>query len=89
MIALKHKDESFDTKLALVSSSAMADSPVDEDTLAKESDVEVPFKAAPLSNQERLILRKQALKMKKRPVLAVGNPFVSLFCANKSFSYSA
>lgn len=33
----------------------------------------VPFRAAPLSNKERLLLRKQALKMKRRPVLAVGN----------------
>lgn len=37
-----------------------------------ESSDEIPFKAAPLSNKERLILRKQALKMRKRPVLAVG-----------------
>lgn len=33
---------------------------------------EVPFKAARLSNRERLLLRKQALAVKKRPVLAVG-----------------
>ncbi|KAH7847885.1 hypothetical protein Vadar_031279 [Vaccinium darrowii] len=32
----------------------------------------VPFRAVRLSNRERLLLRKQALKMKKRPVLAVG-----------------
>ncbi|OVA16249.1 RNA-binding [Macleaya cordata] len=32
----------------------------------------VPSRAEPLSNRERLILRKQALKMKKRPVLAIG-----------------
>ncbi|KAM7508107.1 hypothetical protein LguiA_018560 [Lonicera macranthoides] len=32
----------------------------------------IPFRAAPLSNKERLLLRKQALKMKYRPVLAVG-----------------
>ncbi|RRT52031.1 hypothetical protein B296_00050734 [Ensete ventricosum] len=50
----------------------MGDSLVAEDTSVKEAYVEVPFKAAPLSNRERLILRKQALKMKKRPVLAVG-----------------
>ncbi|XP_042501882.1 CRM-domain containing factor CFM2, chloroplastic isoform X2 [Macadamia integrifolia] len=30
------------------------------------------FRAAPLSNKDRLLLRKQALKMKRRPVLAVG-----------------
>lgn len=33
---------------------------------------EMPFRAAPLSNRERLLLRKQALRMKKRPVIAVG-----------------
>ncbi|GMH04525.1 hypothetical protein Nepgr_006365 [Nepenthes gracilis] len=33
---------------------------------------EVRPRAAPLSNKERLLLRKQALKMKRRPVLAVG-----------------
>lgn len=33
---------------------------------------EIPFKAARLSNKERLLLRKQALAIKKRPVLAVG-----------------
>lgn len=32
----------------------------------------VPYRAARLSNRDRLLLRKQALKMKKRPVLAVG-----------------
>lgn len=56
-----------------MSSSVMGDSPVAEDTSVKEAYVEVPFKAAPISNRERLVLRKQALKMKKRPVLAVGN----------------
>ncbi|KAF7130072.1 hypothetical protein RHSIM_Rhsim10G0028500 [Rhododendron simsii] len=35
----------------------------------------VPVRAVWLSNRERLLLRKQALKMKKRPVLAVGNFF--------------
>ncbi|KAL2929659.1 CRM-domain containing factor CFM2 chloroplastic [Bienertia sinuspersici] len=32
----------------------------------------VSDRASPLTNKERLLLRKQALKMKKRPVLAVG-----------------
>lgn len=41
--------------------------------LKDDSEVENHFKAAPLSNRERLILRKQALKMRNRPVLAVGN----------------
>lgn len=31
-----------------------------------------PRRSVLLSNKERLLLRKQALKMKKRPVLAVG-----------------
>ncbi|KAH0465591.1 hypothetical protein IEQ34_005694 [Dendrobium chrysotoxum] len=38
----------------------------------RESDVESTFRSSPLSNRERLLLRKQALKMRKRPVLAVG-----------------
>lgn len=33
---------------------------------------ETPSRSLHLSNRERLLLRKQALKMKKRPVLAVG-----------------
>ncbi|KAI3970628.1 hypothetical protein MKX01_024275 [Papaver californicum] len=32
----------------------------------------IRFRAQPLSNRERLILRKQALTMKRRPVLAIG-----------------
>ncbi|XP_020110638.1 CRM-domain containing factor CFM2, chloroplastic isoform X1 [Ananas comosus] len=47
-------------------------SAVYEEKLNEESDVEVPFRASPLSNRERLVLRKQALKMRKRPVIAVG-----------------
>jgi hypothetical protein len=38
---------------------------------------EILFKPPALSNKERLILRKQALKMRKRPVLAVGT---TCFC---------
>lgn len=33
----------------------------------------MPPKKVHLSNRERLLLRKQALKMKQQPVLAVGN----------------
>ncbi|KAK1297410.1 hypothetical protein QJS10_CPB15g01781 [Acorus calamus] len=36
------------------------------------SDDQTSFRVPPLSNRERLMLRKQALKMRKRPVLAVG-----------------
>jgi hypothetical protein len=38
-----------------------------------ENGSKMPSRALHLSNKERLLLRKQALKMKKRPVLAVGN----------------
>ncbi|KAK4393036.1 CRM-domain containing factor CFM2, chloroplastic [Sesamum angolense] len=37
-----------------------------------ETTAPMPFRALQLSNRERLLLRKQALKMKKLPVLAVG-----------------
>ncbi|KAF3444703.1 hypothetical protein FNV43_RR14396 [Rhamnella rubrinervis] len=40
--------------------------------LMVENRLSKPSRAIQLSNRERLLLRKQALKMKKRPVLAVG-----------------
>lgn len=43
------------------------------DRITMESGSKMPGRALQLSNKERLLLRKQALKMKKRPVLAVGN----------------
>uniref|UniRef100_A0A0D9W5X6 CRM domain-containing protein n=1 Tax=Leersia perrieri TaxID=77586 RepID=A0A0D9W5X6_9ORYZ len=46
--------------------------PVHEPKLEEKFASHLPFTAAPLSNRERLMLRKQALKMKKRPVLAIG-----------------
>ncbi|KAG6507864.1 hypothetical protein ZIOFF_033217 [Zingiber officinale] len=84
-VALKDGDKCSDSKVAVTSSMVVEEdefakhsyevpseaSTVDENELSKES-YDVPFKAAPLSNRERLILRKQALRMKKRPVLAVG-----------------
>ncbi|KAG2714444.1 hypothetical protein I3760_03G026900 [Carya illinoinensis] len=42
------------------------------DRLTMENGSKMPHRALQLSNKERLLLRKQALKMKKRPVLAVG-----------------
>lgn len=45
-------------------------------------------RAVQLSNKERLILRKQALKMKKRPVLAVGNSISSFDCQYNSLLVS-
>ncbi|XP_048128764.1 LOW QUALITY PROTEIN: CRM-domain containing factor CFM2, chloroplastic [Rhodamnia argentea] len=38
----------------------------------QETSVEMPMSRIHLSNKERLLLRKQALRMRKRPVLAVG-----------------
>lgn len=43
------------------------------DRITMESGSKMPGRGLQLSNKERLLLRKQALKMKKRPVLAVGN----------------
>lgn len=40
---------------------------------------ELPSRSVYLSNRERLLLRKQALKMKKRPVLSVGIVFGFIF----------
>ncbi|KXG26492.1 CRM-domain containing factor CFM2, chloroplastic isoform X2 [Sorghum bicolor] len=45
---------------------------VDGIKLDVESSSVLPLRGTPLSNQERLVLRKQALKMKKRPVLSIG-----------------
>ncbi|CAH9139334.1 unnamed protein product [Cuscuta epithymum] len=48
-----------------------------EHGLEEKESQEVPFRASPLSNRERLILRKQALTTTKRPVLAVGKGDIS------------
>ncbi|KAK8448961.1 hypothetical protein SEVIR_7G136000v4 [Setaria viridis] len=45
---------------------------VDASKFDLESDPLLPLRATPLTNQERLMLRKQALKMKKKPVLSIG-----------------
>nr|CAB3484779.1 unnamed protein product [Digitaria exilis] len=45
---------------------------VDAPKFDVESDPLLPSRATPLSNQERLVLRKQALKMRKKPVLSIG-----------------
>ncbi|XP_021741745.1 CRM-domain containing factor CFM2, chloroplastic-like [Chenopodium quinoa] len=39
---------------------------------AESNSQAIPAKARPLTNKERLLLRKQALKTRRRPVLAVG-----------------
>ncbi|KAJ9135254.1 hypothetical protein P3X46_032462 [Hevea brasiliensis] len=41
-------------------------------SISMEKGGDMPSKGVRLSNRDRLMLRKQALKMKKRPVLAVG-----------------
>ncbi|XP_072972731.1 CRM-domain containing factor CFM2, chloroplastic isoform X2 [Typha angustifolia] len=63
-------NEDVDSSYGVVSSKYRPT--VYEEKMVEESDNEVPFRAAPLSNRERLLLRKQALKMRKRPVIAVG-----------------
>ena len=68
----KFSDEE-EAELSFGAAQSELDPFVHEDMLKDCSDLENPFRASPLSNRERLILRKQALKMKKRPVLAVGN----------------
>lgn len=45
----------------------------------KGSSNELPSTSLYLSNRERLLLRKQALKIKKRPVLAIGILFTCIF----------
>lgn len=49
------------------------DPSVYNEEMKKPAEDEMPSRIIPLSNRERLVLRKQALKMRKRPVLAVGN----------------
>eukprot|EP00268_Persea_americana_P028593 TRINITY_DN27751_c0_g1_i1.p1 TRINITY_DN27751_c0_g1~~TRINITY_DN27751_c0_g1_i1.p1 ORF type:complete len:967 (+),score=203.06 TRINITY_DN27751_c0_g1_i1:207-3107(+) len=48
------------------------DPSVHNEEMKKPAEDEMPSSIIQLSNRERLVLRKQALKMKKRPVLAVG-----------------
>jgi len=58
---------------------------VDGLKLDVESASVLPLRATPLSNQERLVLRKQALKMKKRPVLSIGifvDPIPVIVCTH-------
>lgn len=55
-----------------------------EDSMRNENEVP-PAKVVRLSNKDRLLLRKQALKIKKRPVLAVG---ISTFFSSGLFLLS-
>ncbi|XP_047062936.1 CRM-domain containing factor CFM2, chloroplastic [Lolium rigidum] len=45
---------------------------MDETIMDQRCTSHLSTRAAPLTNRERLVLRKQALQMKKRPVLAIG-----------------
>jgi hypothetical protein len=45
---------------------------LDETIMDQRCTPHLSSRAAPLTNRERLVLRKQALQMKKRPVLAIG-----------------
>lgn len=66
------EDSAYDNKAKELSDkSVKTDSKPDR--LTMENGSKMPHRALQLSNKERLLLRKQALKMKKRPVLAVGN----------------
>ncbi|XP_031492780.1 CRM-domain containing factor CFM2, chloroplastic isoform X1 [Nymphaea colorata] len=64
------------SELVLGAASTLTD-PEDNDLDARNI-----FRAAPLSNKERLLLRRQALLMKKRPVLAIGRNNVITGVAN-------
>ncbi|KAG6719877.1 hypothetical protein I3842_03G028500 [Carya illinoinensis] len=65
------EDSAYDNKAKELSDkSVKTDSKPDR--LTMENGSKMPHRALQLSNKERLLLRKQALKMKKRPVLAVG-----------------
>lgn len=70
--SVSHFSDEEATELSYEAAHSKSNSSLHKDEPKDESGVEIPFKAAPLSNRERLLLRKQALKMKKRPVLAVG-----------------
>jgi hypothetical protein len=45
---------------------------LDEPIMDQKCTPHLSSRATPLTNRERLVLRKQALQMKKRPVLAIG-----------------
>lgn len=69
---LSHFSDEVEVELSFGAAGSTMNPHVHEDKLKHDSDLDNSFRAAPLSNHERLILRKQALKMRKRPVLAVG-----------------
>ncbi|XP_015633556.1 CRM-domain containing factor CFM2, chloroplastic isoform X3 [Oryza sativa Japonica Group] len=74
----KHTDDLSETTSSCLteststSSESTHQSPLSSSVMHNSDSHRLPSAAAPLSNRERLMLRKQALKMKKRPVLAVG-----------------
>ena len=72
----KFSDED-EAELSFGTAQSEQDPSVHEDMLKDCADLENPFRASPLSNRERLTLRKQALKMRKLPVLAIGNNIIA------------
>ncbi|CAN6235278.1 unnamed protein product [Urochloa humidicola] len=69
----RHQNQHSSTVMFNPDSHSEGDSKgLDAPKLDVEYDPLLPLRATPLSNQERLVLRKQALKMKKRPVLSIG-----------------
>jgi len=44
-----------------------------------KSSIEFSSRSSSLSNRERLLLRKQALRMKKQPIVPIGIIFSSIF----------
>lgn len=61
-------NEVVESSITLPKSDAEPSAP----SMDKKGSIELPSRSVYLSNKERLLLRKQALMMKKRPVLAVG-----------------
>lgn len=75
-------DTEHDVSISKVTESSIISSKSDADLSALVRDmssIELPSGSVYLSNRERLLLRKQALTMKKRSVLSVGIAFGFIF----------
>lgn len=67
--AAQHRVDDNEAIVPTVKSGKIDSEPV---PITVQNGSRIPHRTVHLSNKERLLLRKQALKMKKRPVLAVG-----------------
>ncbi|KAK7271711.1 hypothetical protein RJT34_27834 [Clitoria ternatea] len=65
-------DSVVDTEHCVSNPKASKRDPYQSDLVTYKSSNDLPSRSVYLSNSERLLLRKEALRMKKRPVLAVG-----------------